>query len=180
MSSEPKSPSAMRARQRSIAGQRRVIGAAAIATIAALGVLWVVGPTDAPVAPPADPPPSAAAPGDEEEAALPIPPSDADLMLVFGMASGTVDANALPQDAPVSVDLAVPVRLDAKGTPLTTRVMSEGREMLVLDGQIGGPDRNLVRIDVPPGWLSPGSYLIEIQTRERNHFPLRRFALIVD
>lgn len=185
MTPASESKSAARARRTSAAARRRVIMAALIAVVAAAGVMWVARPVDDAV----DREAAAAAAtagldagrtaDDAEEVALPIPPSDADVLLVNGAPAGIVRAESLRQDAPTRLDLAAAARF-VGGNVLTTRVMSEGREMLELEGRVGGPDRNVVRIDVPAGWFEPGSYLIEVRTGETSHAPLRRFALIVD
>ena len=43
-----------------------------------------------------------------------------------------------------------------------------------------GADRTRARIDLPPDALNrPGRYIIEIETTEKSHIPLRRFAIEV-
>ena len=34
-------------------------------------------------------------------------------------------------------------------------------------------------VALQPEWLSPGRYLVELRTREKSHFPLRRYVLSV-
>ncbi len=179
MTHEPRSPAANRARRRGVAAQRRVIVSTLIAVGAALGVMWVARPVVEPAAQKAPTPAPPARPSNEGPPALPIPPSDADVLLVHGEPSILINKETLSDHAPVSVELAMPVRLVGDGV-FETRVMTEGREMLRLEGRVRGPDRNVVRIDVPGGWLEPGTYLFEVETGERSHFPMRRFMMMVD
>jgi hypothetical protein len=43
--------------------------------------------------------------------------------------------------------------------------------------EVPGPDRTIASVALEVEWLSPGSYLIELQTTERTHMPLRRYLL---
>ena len=179
-------------RRQSGAAQRSVLVGTAVAGLAALAVYAVVtggGDAPGPKAPtplerlPARGPAPAPETPDEasaaEDAPIEVPPSDADVVLVSGVAAGPVHARALPTDAPASIDLVLPISIEGADV-LAARILAEGREPLVLEGAVRGPGREVVRLEVPPGWIEPGSYLIEVKTTERTHFPLRRFALIVD
>ena len=82
--------------------------------------------------------------------------------------------------ADVADGLTLDLRLGEPSTtadPLEGRILTEGRE-LPLTAAVSD-DRNSVRIAVPPGWLSPERYVIEIKTTEKTHFPLRRYAVEV-
>lgn len=174
------------------AAQRSVVIGTAVAGFAALAVYAVVmggGDVPGPQAPtplerlPARGPAPAPEATDEasaaEDAPIEVPPSDADVVLVSGVTAGPVHARALPTDAPASIDLVLPITIEGAEV-LAARILAEGREPLILEGAVRGPNREVVRLEVPPGWIEPGSYLIEVKTTERSHFPLRRFALIVD
>jgi hypothetical protein len=180
------------------ASQRSILIGTGVAGLAALAVYAVVtggGDAPGPQAPtplerlperralPAPEEPAARDHADEEptdeEAPIEVPPSDADVVLVTGVAAGPVHARDLPTDTPASIDLVLPITIE-DAEVLATRIYAEGREPLVLEGAVRGPNREVVRLEVPPGWIEPGSYLIEVRTTERSHFPLRRFALVVD
>ena len=55
----------------------------------------------------------------------------------------------------------------------------DGRGELNLPDAVVATDGNRVRVQIESGWLSPGSYQIEIQTGERSHLDLRRYLLEV-
>jgi hypothetical protein len=78
----------------------------------------------------------------------------------------------------VGVDLLLPDPIEGD-EPLGFRIVSpDGRR---LEGQAspGGDDRRRARVQIEPGWLSQGRYLVELRTREKSHFPIRRFVLDV-
>jgi hypothetical protein len=153
-----------------------VLVGSAVAAVAALAVAWVVGrgagPEGAGPATAVRPTPLGAA------ATFGGPPAHA--ALVWGETGAPVSASALPTDAPFVIDLDLPVAIDPGADVLASRILTLGRPPLELDGAVGGAARDVVRLEVPPGWLAPGSYLIEVRTTERNPLPLRRFALIVE
>jgi hypothetical protein len=50
---------------------------------------------------------------------------------------------------------------------------------LKLPDAVVATDRGEVRVEIENGWLSPGRYLIEIETTEKSHLALRRYVLEV-
>ena len=173
-----RSPSAQRAQRRSDQAKKKVILAALIAVMMAGGVLWISRSSDSPtLAEPAEPAPTFSPRATDD--VVPIPNSDADLLLVNGEQAPVISLADLGNLSTVTIDLAVPVRLEGQDT-FETRIMTEGRPMLTLEGRVLGEERNRLRIEAPTDWLIPGTYLFEFRTRERAALPLRRFVLMVD
>ncbi|MCH2184878.1 hypothetical protein MK280_03300 [Myxococcota bacterium] len=176
-SSSP-SASSQRARRRSDQARKKVILAALIAVMMAGGVLWISQSSDSPTPlKPAEAVPTFSPRATDD--VVPIPTSDADLMLVNGEQAPVITLADLGNLPTVTIDLAVPVRLEGQDT-FETRIMTEGRPMLTLEGRVLGEERNRLRIEAPTDWLIPGTYLFEFRTRERAALPLRRFVLMVE
>ena len=89
-----------------------------------------------------------------------------------------VDLASVPDGAPVAFDLGVPAPPEDVPS-LDVRLLSVDRRVFETAGAIGGDARDVARVEVEPGWLTPGRYLVEVKTKERTHFPLRRFVLEV-
>ncbi|MEM7541267.1 MAG: hypothetical protein AAF384_06715 [Pseudomonadota bacterium] len=110
-----------------------------------------------------------------------IPPPDASLPPALSIATGktsNIEHRALPRSAPliIELDLGVPNQIG----PRPTRILatSDGR-VLELNGTVGEskPQANKLAIDTE--WLKPDRYVIEVQTTEMVHIPLRRYILNV-
>ena len=89
-----------------------------------------------------------------------------------------IPADALPADRALELNLQL-AEPSASSDPLAGRILSEGRAPLHLSAAILGEDRRTARVAIEANWLSPGRYVIEVQTTERTHFPLRRYAFEV-
>jgi hypothetical protein len=89
-----------------------------------------------------------------------------------------IPADALSAGRVVALNLQL-AEPSANRDPLAGRILSEGRVPLDLSAAILGEDRHIARVEIEANWLSPGRYVIEVQTTERTHFPLRRYALEV-
>jgi hypothetical protein len=50
---------------------------------------------------------------------------------------------------------------------------------LKLSGAVVATDRDRVRVQIESGWLSPGSYRIEIEATERSDLASQRYLLEV-
>jgi hypothetical protein len=100
-----------------------------------------------------------------------------DLTLLAGQTL-EISADALPAGRAVALNLQL-AEPSANNDPLAGRILSEGRVPLGLSAAILGEDRRTARVEIEAGWLSAGRYVIEVQTTERTHFPLRRYALEV-
>ena len=100
-----------------------------------------------------------------------------DLTLVSGETS-EISGDALPVGRATALHLRL-AEPSVDGDPLAGRILSEGRAPLDLSAAILGEDRRTATVEIEADWLSPGRYVIEVQTTERTHFPLRRYALEV-
>jgi len=97
-------------------------------------------------------------------------------LTIFSGETLEISADALPAGRAVALNLQL-AEPSANSEPLAGRILSEGRVPLDLSAAIRGEDRRTARVEIEAGWLSPGRYVIEVQTTERTHFPLRRYAL---
>ena len=76
----------------------------------------------------------------------------------------------------VSLGLPEP---SADAEPRPVRLVSQpDHRILELAGALEA-DRRAATIEVDPGYLQPGTYLVEMKTTERSHFPLRRYFIVV-
>lgn len=94
--------------------------------------------------------------------------------------SGTLvlERAAFPTSGPVRVSLELP-EMSADAEPRPVRLVSQpDHRILELPGALES-GRTAAAIEVDPGYLQPGTYLVEVQTTERSHFPLRRYFIIV-
>jgi len=146
-------------------------------------VLWTSGGDEAPASVPvalSPPPPPAPPPAPEPVAQMPPRPpgTPADYTLVSGELA-TLDAADLPADRPVALGLTLPVPSRTSG-PLQARIVSgEDRRELALEATVHGDERGSATLEIDPGWLSPGTYLIHLKTAEPSALPLRRYPLQV-
>jgi hypothetical protein len=62
--------------------------------------------------------------------------------------------------------------------PLAGRILAEGR-VLELSAAVRGEAADVAEVEIEADWLEPGRFIIEIQTSERSHFPLRRYVIEV-
>jgi hypothetical protein len=76
----------------------------------------------------------------------------------------------------VSLGLAEP---SADDEPRPVRLISQpDHRILEVSGALES-GRTAATIEVDPGYLEPGTYLVEVQTTERSHLPLRRYFIVV-
>jgi hypothetical protein len=68
--------------------------------------------------------------------------------------------------------------MSADAEPRPVRLMSQDQRALEIPGALDS-DRTAATIELDPGYLQPGTYLVEIETTEQSHFPLRRYFIIV-
>jgi hypothetical protein len=88
-----------------------------------------------------------------------------------------IPASTLAGDELAVLDLLFPQPTEA--TQLPVRVVSFDGRRLESRGAIRAEDRRSASVEIPAGWLSPGRYMIELETTERTHFPLRRYVVEV-
>jgi hypothetical protein len=85
---------------------------------------------------------------------------------------------ALPERGPVRVHLALGTR-SGDGAPRPVHVLAAAdRRTLELAGRLDA-SRSVATIEIDPNWLLPGAYLVQVETTEQSHFPLRRYRIVV-
>ncbi len=98
-----------------------------------------------------------------------------------------IAAQDLPTERPLILNLILPAALSSADA-LPARIISfdEGGELkppdpreLKLPDAVVAAGRNRARAQIESGWLSPGSYRIEIETTERSQPALRRYEFEV-
>jgi hypothetical protein len=126
----------------------------------------------APVPPSASAPPAVAPPAPAPPAAPAGPPR--------AKAGGTLqlDRASFPASGAVHVSLELPVA-STDDEPRPVRLISQpDHRILQVRGKIES-GRGAAAIDVDQSYLQPGTYLVEVETTEQSHFPLRRYFIIV-
>jgi hypothetical protein len=84
----------------------------------------------------------------------------------------------LPAQGPVRLSLALAEpSADAEPRPVTV-VSIQDQRVFSTQGHLDAERMNAT-IDVPVDFLQPGTYLVQMKTTERTHFPLRRYAIEV-
>jgi hypothetical protein len=94
--------------------------------------------------------------------------------------SGTLELEraAFSASEPVRVSLGL-AEPSADESPRPVRLISQpDHRILEIEGALGA-GRTAATIEVDPDYLQPGSYLVEVKTTERSHFPLRRYVIVV-
>ncbi len=155
-------------------GPARWILVVATAVAGLLLVLWSSGgrvPGAADPAPAPHPAPQPVKAADREPAAL------ADYTLRSGELA-KIEVAALSGDRPLTLDLAL-VEPSRTAEPLAAQLRDMNGRVLDLPAAVAVDGRMSARIEIEPDWLSPGSYLVELRTTERSHFPIRRYPLEV-
>ena len=139
----------------------------------------VVGGDDpAQQAPPAKLAPSSATP--VLSSATPAPPSAALAPALRIAAHGrlTLDVDEFPDEGPVTLNLDLSDEARGGGDR-TVRVISEdGRRIDTTVRPLSGGGSGVL-LEIDPGFLSPGRYLIEVDTEEKHPLQLRRYVLEV-
>lgn len=87
-------------------------------------------------------------------------------------------ADELRAGEPLVVSLRLPEPL-SDDAPLPGRVLGEDGRVLELAGRVRQGDRRTASVEIDPAWLAPGRYIVELETSEHSHFPVRRFVLEV-
>ena len=105
------------------------------------------------------------------------PSGPADYILQSGELE-RIDRSALAAGRPVSFDLTL-AEPSRNAEPLPAQLRDSRGRVLDLLAAVEVDGRMSARLEVEPGWLLPGSYLVELRTTERSHFPLRRYPLEV-
>jgi hypothetical protein len=83
-----------------------------------------------------------------------------------------------PAEGPVSLSLQLPEpSADAEPRPVTLLSIQDQR-VYTTQGRLDD-GRTTATIEVPADFLRPGTYLVQLKTTERTHFPLRRYVVEV-
>lgn len=87
-----------------------------------------------------------------------------------------LDAAELPASGPLAIGVEMPD--DARGSgPRPVRVIStDGRRLDLLADPLPGAGTGL-RVEIDPAFLSPGRYLIQVDTADPHPLQLRRYVL---
>lgn len=167
--------------QRGMLSWRIVLGSAAV--VLAAGLLMRSGlfsgasvhPVEAEVHP---------APAVEAEVpAIPereVPPARSESGKRSIASGGTLllEAASFRADEPLVLHLLLPEPPDGED-PHAVRVLAlDGRQLETRAPVLGG-DRRGVALELDPAWLEPGRYIVELETTEKTHFPLRRYVVEV-
>lgn len=152
-----------------------LVSSALVATASIAFLLWwsAAGPKRerGSVAPPA-------APASVVGPATPRSPAPVGELAVASGQTLEIEARALPQDAPLVLTLQLPAEAH-RGEPLPVRVLAPDGRQLETTGSIVPDAGGGARLELEPGWLRPGRYLVEVKTADRSHLPLRRYAILV-
>lgn len=86
-----------------------------------------------------------------------------------------IQASALPTGQPVLLGLGLP---KSPAGSLAVRILADDGRILETTGVVHEDDPTRARVEIEAGWLNrPGRYIVELKTKERTHFPLRRYAI---
>ena len=89
-----------------------------------------------------------------------------------------IDQAALPAARALLVELTL-VEPSTHAEPLPAQLRETSGRSLDLLAAVELDERRSARVEIEPGWLRAGSYLIELRTTERSHFPIRRYPFTV-
>ena len=131
---------------------------------------------------PGVPAPSKPAPTAAEFAAAfrsrPEPPSASGLPFVEAHQTLILESSEIPSDAPLVIGLVVDVP-HPDDDPLPVQIISLDGSARKTEAVPAGEEGSELRLEIPPGWLEPGQYLITVRVREKSALPGRRFVLDV-
>jgi len=150
--------------------------AASLGAIAVAVWLLMSAPRESPMRPKAPAAPEVPAPPPAAEAA-PSAPELPSLRIAEG-GRLSIAAEELPEDAPLSLVLEISDEARGEGVRSVRVVSVDGRRLDASATPLAGEGSG-VRLDVEPGFLSPGRYLIEIDTVDPHPLRIRRFVLEV-
>ena len=93
---------------------------------------------------------------------------------------GTVEIprSALDAGEPIVVNLLLP-QSSRDGSPRPVTIVSPDGRLLETEGVLLTEDRRSATLEVAADWLVPGRHIVQMQTTEITHFPLRRYVLEV-
>lgn len=153
---------------------------AAVVVVAVIALLALPDRTQSP------PEPAPSEPARTAPHATPVPAGEAPLptelleALHLGLGeSREIAAAAVSSGRPLLLMLQVPAVTDGVAA-LPVRIYAEDGRRLEGMGTIANGERERASFSVEADWLSrPGRYIVEVETTEKSHMPLRRFAIEV-
>jgi hypothetical protein len=89
-----------------------------------------------------------------------------------------IETGTLPVGRPLVVELVLAVP-STNAEPLRAQLRDTTGRAFALLAAVEQGERMSARIEIEPSWLRPGSYLVELRTTERSHFPIRRYPFAV-
>lgn len=87
-----------------------------------------------------------------------------------------LDADALPDAGPLSLVLELDDAARGNGERAARVVSPDGRRIDLTTSPLPGSGSGL-GLSIDPAFLTPGLYMIEVDTAEADHFHLRRYVL---
>jgi len=88
----------------------------------------------------------------------------------------SLDLSALPEEGPLSLVLDLPDEARGQGLRTLRIVSTDGRRIDTTASPLAGTGTG-VQVDIEPGFLTRGLYMIEIDTEEKTALQIRRYVL---
>jgi hypothetical protein len=156
-------------------GTRWVVGLALVATIAVGSWLVLGGSPDGPDGPAAATAP-AAAPAPPTPAAAPL--TEIPELRIAANGRLALDEAALPEQGPLTLALELTDEARGSGERQVRVISANGRRIDTTASPLSGAGSG-VRLELDPAFLSPGRYMIEIDTVDNHPLRIRRYVLEV-
>ena len=106
----------------------------------------------------------------------PLPLTGLDTMSIRSGETLELPYAELPRRGQLVVNLLMPAP-SASPVPLKVRVIGEDSRVYESQGVLDPGDPRRAATGIDAAWLKRGRFVIELMTKERSHFPLRRYAL---
>ena len=88
----------------------------------------------------------------------------------------TIEHAALPSEGVLTLDLDLADELRSSGKQAVRVISTDGRRIDTLASPLPGAESG-VRLEIEPGFLTPGRYMIEIDTEGNHPLRIRRYVL---
>ena len=151
-------------------GSRWVAGLAGLAAVAVGTWLVLGGSPDAPEAPAAKKAPVAEpTPAAARQTEIPK-------LRITANGRLTLDEAALPEEGPLTLALELADEARGSGERAVRVISADGRRIDMTASPLPGAESG-VRLEIDPGFLSAGRYMIEIDTEDPHPLQIRRYVL---
>ena len=90
----------------------------------------------------------------------------------------TIDHAALPTEGLLNLELDLPDEARGTGTRAVKVISTDGRRTDTLASPLPGAGSG-VALEIDPSFLTPGRYMIEIDTEDKHPLQIRRYVLEV-